>query len=183
MYRATPFWLVEFLLRNQLLTLGEFPCMLIVDFSLAAFNIFYLYLIFHSLINVFLLRFILYGSLCASWTWLTVFFPILGKFSTIISSNIFWDPFFSSSSSGTLIIHMLVHLMLSQRSLRLSSILFIFFSLFCSVVVIPTILSSRSLIRPSASGILLLIPSREFFFHLLCCSSLFVCSLVLLSPC
>ena len=52
--------------------------------------------------------------------------------------------------------------MLSQRSLRLSSIIFILFSLFCFAVVISTILSSRSLIRSSASVIRLLIPSREF---------------------
>ena len=57
---------------------------------------------------------------------------------------------------------MLVRLMLSQRSLRLSSILFILFSLFCSAVVISTVLSSRSLICSSASVILLLIASREF---------------------
>ena len=61
--------------------------------------------------------------------------------------------------------------------------LFILFSLFCSVVVISTILSSRSVIRSSASFILLLIPSREFLIYLLCWSSLFVCSLVLLRPC
>ena len=70
---------------------------------------------------------------------------------------------------------MLVHLMF-QRSLRLSSILFILYSLFCSVVVISTILSSRSLIRSSASVILLLIPSRVNFHycvvhHYLFCSS------------
>ena len=52
--------------------------------------------------------------------------------------------------------------MLSQKSLRLSSILFIVFALFCSVVVSSTILSSRSLIHSSASVILQLIPSREF---------------------
>ena len=105
-------------------------------FSLAAFNIFSLNVIFVSLINrclgVFFLGFILYGTLCASWTWVTVSYPMLGKFSTIISSNIF--SFFFSSSSGTPIIRMLVHLMLSQRSLRLSSVLFIlfFFILLCS---------------------------------------------------
>ena len=57
-------------------------------------------------------------------------FPILEKFSTIICSNIFSVPFFFSSSSGTPIIRMLVHLMLSQKSLRLSSILFVLFFLF-----------------------------------------------------
>ena len=122
-------------------------------------------------------------TLCASWTSLTISFHILGKFSSIIFSNIFSVPFFFSSSSGNHIIQMLVHLMLSQRSLRLSSNLFSLFSLFFSAVVISTILSSRSLIRSSASVILLLILSREFLFHLLCCSSLFVCSLVLLVPC
>ena len=60
------------------------------------------------------------------------------------------------------IIRMLVHLMLSQRSLRLASILFILFSFFCCAAVISTILSSSSLIRSSASVILLLIPSRVF---------------------
>ena len=51
------------------------------------------------------------------------FLLVLGKFSAIIFSNIF----FFSSSSGTCIIRMLVRLMLSQWSLRLSSILFIHF--------------------------------------------------------
>ena len=54
------------------------------------------------------------------------------KFSTTVPSNIFSVPFFFSSSSGTPIIRMLVTLMLSQRSLRVSSVLFILFSLFCS---------------------------------------------------
>ena len=107
---------------------------------------------------------------------------MLGKFSTIIYSNIFSDPFFFSSSSQTPIIQMLVHLMLSQRSLRLPSFLFMLFSLSCSVVVLSTILFSRSLIRSSASVILLLIPSREFLISF-CFSSFFVFSLILLGPC
>ena len=131
------------------------PLYVICWFSLATFNSFYWYLIFDSLINMclgmFLLGFILYGTLCTSWTWLTISFPMSVKFSTIISSNIFSDPFFFSSSSGMPILWMLLHLMVSQRSLRLSSILFILFSLFCSVVVISTILSSRSLIRVADS--------------------------------
>ena len=90
------------------------PLYVICCFSLAAFNIFSLYLIFDSLINmclaVFLLGFILYVTLCAPWTLLTIF-HMLRKFSTTLSSNIFSDPFFFSSSSGTCIIQMLVHLM------------------------------------------------------------------------
>ena len=107
------------------------PFYVICCFSLAALNIFSLYLIFDSLINMcvsmFVFGFILYCTLCASWTWLTISFPMLGKFFTTISSNIFSDPFFFSSSYGTPIIWMLVYLMLSQKSLRLSSILFILF--------------------------------------------------------
>ena len=91
--------------------------------------------------------------------------------------KIFSYPFFFSSSSGTPIIRMLVHLILSQWSLRLSSILFILFTLFCSSEVIATILSSRSLICSSASDILLSIPSRVFLISVIV---LFVYSLILL---
>ena len=75
-------------------------------FSLTAFNILSFCLVFVSLISVcldvFLLGFILYGTLCSSWTRLTISFSMLGRFSTIISSKIFscplflfffWDPY------------------------------------------------------------------------------------------
>ena len=90
---------------------------------------------------------------------MTISFSILGKFSTIIPLKIFLCPF--SSSSGTPVIQMLMCLILFQRSLRLSSVLFLLFTLFCSSEVISTILSSSSLIC-SASDILLLTPSRVF---------------------
>ena len=45
--------------------------------------------------------FILFGTLWVSWTWVIISFPILGKFSTIISLSIFSWSFFLSSSSGT----------------------------------------------------------------------------------
>jgi len=105
---------------------------------------------------------------------------MLGKFSTIISSKFFSYPFFfssSSSSSGTPIIQMLVRLILYQRCLRLSSVLFVLFTLFCSSEVISTILSSSSLIRSSASDVLLLIPSRVFLITLIVLFAS-VCSLV-----
>ena len=74
-------------------------------FSLAAFNILFLCLIFISLISihlrVFLFGFILYGTLCTSWTWLTIYFSMLGEFSTIVSSKIFSCSFFFSSSSSS----------------------------------------------------------------------------------
>ena len=91
---------------------------------------------------------------------------MLGNFSNIISSKIFSYSFFFSFSSGTPIIQMLVHLILSQRSLRLSSALFILFTLFFSSEVIPTILSCSSLIHSSASDILLFIPSRVFLISI-----------------
>ena len=92
---------------------------------------------------------------------------MLGKDSTIIYSKFFSYPFFFSFSSGTSTIQILVHLKFSQRSLRLSSVLCILFTLFCSSEVISTILSSSSLIRYSASDNLLLIPSREFLISVI----------------
>ena len=81
------------------------PLYVICHFSLVAFSNFSLSLIFVNLITVclgvFLLGFILPGTLCASWTWVTVSFPRLGKFLTVISSNIFSGPFSLSSPSGT----------------------------------------------------------------------------------
>ena len=62
------------------------PLYVICHFSLAAFNNFSLPLIFADLITVclgvFLLGFILYGTLCAFWIWVAISFPMLGKFST-----------------------------------------------------------------------------------------------------
>ena len=66
-----------------------FPLLLLIFLSLS--------LIFVSLItmclDVFLLGFILPGTPYASWTWMTLSFPMLGKFSAIISSNIFLGTF------------------------------------------------------------------------------------------
>ena len=116
--------------RSAVILMGIALCV-ICCFSLAAFNICYLCLIFINLINmclgVFCVGFILFWTLWVSWTWVAISFPILGKFSTIISSCIFSCPFFLSSSAGTPMIWMLRRLTLSQRSLRLSSFLVILF--------------------------------------------------------
>ena len=78
--------------ENSADSLMGVPLYVICLLSLVAFNI-YLSLIFVSLIimclGVFLLRFILSGTLCGSWTWLTLSFLMLNKFSAIMSSNIF----------------------------------------------------------------------------------------------
>jgi len=76
-------------LERSAVILMEIPLCVICCFSLAAFNICSLCLIFVNLINmclgVFHLGFILLGTLWVSWTWVIISFPILGKFSTIIS--------------------------------------------------------------------------------------------------
>ena len=142
------------------------PLCVICCFSLAAFNICSLCLILVNLINmclgVFHTGFILFGTLWVCWTWVIISFPILGKFSTIISSSTFSWSVFLSSFSGTPMIRMLGHLIFSWRSLRLSSFLLIHFSFFLSDSFISTILSSTSLILSSASVILLFVPSRMF---------------------
>jgi len=102
--------------RSAVILMG-IPLCVICCFSLDAFNICSLCLIFVNLINmclgVFHLVFILFGTLWVSWTWVAISFPILGKFSTIMSSSIFSWPFCLSSSSGTPMIRMLGHLTLS----------------------------------------------------------------------
>ena len=45
-------------------------------------------------LNVYLLGCILYGT---AWTWVAISFPMLGKFSSISSANIFSDPFSSET--------------------------------------------------------------------------------------
>ena len=138
-------------------------------FSLAAFNIFSLYLI--------LLVWLICILACSPWVctvWDSLGFLDFGgyfhpHFRKVFNyySNIFSCPFFLSYSSGTPLIQMLVHLILSHRSLKLSSVLFILFTLFCSSEVISTILSSSSPICSSASYILLLIPSRVFLISVI----------------
>ena len=117
--------------RSTVILMGIHLCV-ICCVSLAAYYICSLCLISVNLINmclgVFHLGFILFETLWVSWTWLIISFPILGKFSTIISSSIFSWSFFLSSSSETLMVQMLGHLTLSQTSLRLSSFLLFLFS-------------------------------------------------------
>ena len=142
--------------------MGIFLCVIYL-FSLAAFNICYLCLIFVSLINmclrVFHLAFIHFGPLWLSWIWVAIFFPILGKFSTITSSSIlmaflfiffFWDSYDSNVGAFNIVPEVSEVVLISFNS----------FYFFLSASFISTILSSTSLVFSSASFIVQLILSR-----------------------
>ena len=124
-------------------------------FSLAAFNICSLCLIFVNLINmclgVFCLGFILFGTLWVSWTWVIIFFSILGKFSTCYLLKyfcmtflfvFFWD----SYESNTLVFDIVPNVS--------EVVLISFNSFFLSASFISTIIYSISHILSSASVIL-----------------------------
>ena len=93
-----------------------------------------------------------FRALCASYILISVFFR-LGKFSDIISSNMFSIPF--SSPSGIPVLRRLVLFILSHRSLILLSCFFIGFSVCCPDWVTSVIISSKSLIHSSASFLVL----------------------------
>ena len=115
----------KFLLRNQLPGLWELLCRLTLCFFLAAFKILSSSLTFGILImmclGVLLFGSSLFGTLCAHWTYLSISFTKLGKFSLIIFSDKFSISCFSFSPSGTPMIQLLIHLEMSQRLLSLSS--------------------------------------------------------------
>ena len=90
------------------------------------------------------------GRLYASWIWMSVSFPQLGKFLAIISSNKSFAPF-SFSSSRTPMIGMLLCLIEALSSLYLFSCCIILLSLFCSASLFSNFLSSVSLLCSSAS--------------------------------
>ena len=127
------------------------PLYVIWHFSLVAFNILSLSLIFviffTMCLDVFLLVVLLPGTICASWTWLTISFPLLGSFqilclqifSWVLSLSLFfffWDPYDANVGAFKVVPEV------SQAVF----IFFILFSLFSSVAMSSTILSSRSLI-------------------------------------
>src|SRR3712207_9597292 len=91
-------------------------------FSLAALKIHLLTLTFDNLIimcfSVGLYGFIFFEIHWVSSVWLSVSFPRLGKFLATISLNKLSAPFLSSPS-GTPIMCILVHLMVSHKSFKL----------------------------------------------------------------
>ena len=105
---ATPFWLAEFLLKDPLLTLWGFSCV-ICCFSLAAFNIFSLYLIFDSLINMCQSVSPWIYSICDSLHFLDLIDDSLSHVREVFNYNLFkyflrpflflfffWDPYNSN---------------------------------------------------------------------------------------
>ena len=117
--------------------------------------IFYVCLIFVSLItmclSVFCLGFILPGTICASQIFSYYLFKyFLMSFLSLFS---FCDPYKESVVAFNIVPDVL-------GCLHFFSF---FFSIFCSAIVISTVLSSRSFIRASASVILLWIPSSALF--------------------
>ena len=104
MYLPTPLWPVvsaEKSADNMTIPLYAIYC-----FSLAALNILSLYVVFVILINIDISIFLLnlWDALHFFDLIDLFFFPMLGKFLTILSSNTFLDPLsFSSSSRSTLI--------------------------------------------------------------------------------
>lgn len=102
------------------------------------------------------------GTLCTSRTQISISFPRLQKSSVHMSSNMLSAPFYLCSPSVTSIVWILVCLMLSQMSLRLSSFLKII-SFSFQLGWFP-LLSSSSQFLSSLSFNLLLIHSRIFFY-------------------
>ena len=109
-------------------------------FSLLAFKFLSLFLTFVSLIttclSVFFLEFILPGTVCLLYLVDYVLSHVRGVFSYYLFKYFLRS--FLSSPSGTHIMQISVCLMLSQRCLRLSSFIFILFSIFCFTAVIST---------------------------------------------
>ena len=116
------------------------PLCVICCFSLSAFNICSLCLIFVNLVNmclgVFHLGFILFGTLWVSWTWVIISFPILGKFSTIISSSFlmvflfvffFWDPYDSNVVAFNIVLEVSEIVLISFNSFFFFPLWFIYF--------------------------------------------------------
>ena len=91
MYHAIPFWLREFLLRIQLIAWWEFwqmsfiPCCFVFIPCCSVFN----FCQFDHSVSWSLCVLVCsssglsYLGLCASWTWLTLSFPMLGKLKSL----------------------------------------------------------------------------------------------------
>jgi len=138
-------------------------------FSFSSFYIYSLCLVFVSLIimclGVYIFGFILYVTLCDSWTWVAISFHILGLlffFFLLLSPKIFFHAL-------SLCLLLLGYLWFECWGIcivpEVSKTVLISFS---SIFFIP-FLSSSLLIYSSASVTLLLVPSRAFLIQLFHC--------------
>ena len=120
-YCTSPFSPAEFLLKSQQIAFWEFPFMSLVAFPLLLFNTPSLIsdILTAMFLGLVLFGLILYGTLCAFLTWMFVFSSSLGTFSSFMSSNM--------SSAPTLSL-LLLRLPYNVNGSKLSSFLFILFS-------------------------------------------------------
>ena len=146
--------------KDLLLLVWAFHCVLLVSFPLMFYTLcFIIIIVFYTLCFIpcafnlcvwYLLAWLVCVStsfswglscvrLCDSWTWQTISFPMLRKFSTIISSKVFSVSFFLCSSE-TPITQTLVSLILSYVSSHSFSFIFLFSSYFCHSVLYLTYL-------------------------------------------
>ena len=119
-------------------------------------------------LGVLLFAFILSEYLWASWTWISVSFPRLGKFSALFLQIIVLI-ISLSSSSRTPIMQTLFHMMLSHRSLIKVYLLFKLFFHFAAIWISLIVLFFSCLIHSSFLSHLLLNASIAFFSSLITC--------------
>ena len=154
------------------------PLYVICCFSLVALNNFSLSLIFVSLISMclgmFLLGFIMYGTLWASWDLSDYFLPRIREvfdcnlFEYFLRSFLFyfffWDPYNANAGVFNVV-----------PEVSEAVFTYFFFSLFCSMAMISITLTSSLFIHSAAAVILLLILSHVFIPIII----LFICFFVL----
>ena len=132
-------------------------------------------------LNMILLGFTLFGTLCDFCVWKSISFLSFGKFSNIISSNTFSILFqFSFYKSYKNVIMLFIAPAALSFSSFLFTYLFICFFLFCWMNFI--ILSSSSLMPSYVSPSRLVMPS-SVFFHFDFCMILFLMVFNFIFPC
>lgn len=131
---------------------------LFVPIEFSMFNFFPILIMICLRVNPF--QFILFRTLCDSFT--HFFFQVVDVFRHYLIQCIFHT--IALLLLGPLTMQMLVCVMLSQRSLNYFHLKKIFLLFCCSDGIIPTTLSSQSLIHFSVLFNLLLISSSVFFF-------------------
>ena len=173
-YCATPFEPIDFWLKNKLIGLQEFSCILFVEFpSLILISFSNLFHITYVVSWWVCLVFILYWTVCTSWIWCNFLSQVMEMFSYNVFKYIF-SPFL------TYLWIQMVCLMLSQKSIKLSSFLFFFFFFIFFTGSCATSLSSRIVTHSSVPFSLLLILVC-FSFQSLHYSPLLSCSLYFLN--